>query len=80
MKKYTKKQHEQYLNELYADAYALGDVLDKFNYLLSSNRTKPIRERTLVNAYANHELGSLLRKHDCIAFEVSYNDRCRDLT
>jgi len=69
----TKKKYEAHLNELYADAFSQSEAVDKFCYF----RDGKISNRTLISAYHNRTLGTLLRRYDSIAFEVGYNDWSR---
>jgi len=73
--KNTKKNHEKYLNELYADMYSEEQAQDEFAYLTNRSRGKYTTRNAISVAHANHELGSLLRKFDPIAFECSFNDK-----
>lgn len=69
MKK-TARNHEAFLNELFSDTYNEREAIERFEYL-NNGKVQP---RTIVNAHTNHELGTLLRKHDPIAFNASYNE------
>jgi len=71
MKHISDKDQERYLNELYADAYYEQEAIDNFSYFNDGK----IRASTISNAYHNHTLGTLLRKYDPIAFEISKQDR-----
>ena len=73
MKK-TKKSHEQYLNELYADMFSQEQAHDEFRYLCNKSRGNYTTSSNIINAYANHTLGSLLRKYDPVAFNSSFNE------
>lgn len=70
----TPAQHEQYLNELYADNYSESQAMDSFVYLANKSRGKHTTEAAIRNAYHNHTLGTLLRKYDPVAFNVSKSD------
>ncbi len=67
----TAKQLESQLNELYSSIYSLNDAIDNFCYFNDGK----IRESTIENAYNNHELGSLFRKNDSIAFNVLLGEK-----
>ena len=71
----NKKEFEKYLNALYADCYSEEQAVDLFKYLTSKNR-KNCRTtiKNIRSAHNNHTLGTLLRKYDSNAFEVSFND------
>lgn len=71
MKTTTAKQKEKELNELYADIYSESEAIDAFEYLTSRDRVKNTTMEGIRKAYHNHELGSLLRKLDPIAFNLS---------
>ena len=73
MKK-TRKQYEQYLNASYADSFSSSQAEDHFEYLASRSRVKRTNIKRINEAYQNHELGSLLRKFDPIAFNVGFNE------
>jgi len=65
-KRYTKKNHEVYLNELYGEM-GWSYVFRNLQYLTKIG--------WLLKAYKNKRIGSLLRKNDPVAFQVSYRDR-----
>lgn len=67
-------QLEKKLNELYADAYSESQAIEQFIYLTNKSRGKHTTEKTIRNAYNNHELGTLLRKYDPTAFYSSRTD------
>lgn len=73
--KQTAKNHEQKLNELYADTiqdyYA---AFEKFEYLTNKNRGKHTTKSNIISHYNNGTLGTLLRRYDPIAFNVSKSD------
>lgn len=69
--KYTKKVHEEYLNNLYSETYSIEEAINNFIYL-SKNKN------TIIKHYNSKKLGSFLRKNDLIAFNCSYNDKCRN--
>lgn len=73
MKK-NKKNYETHLNELYADAYSQEQAHDQFRYLANRTRGNYTTSTNIINAYANHTLGSLLRRYDPIAFNSGFND------
>ena len=77
VKKRTAAQHEAHLNALYADAYSESQAVNAFIYMTSKQRK--VGNRTTVNnirnCHANGKLGTLLRRYDSIAFEVSKSDR-----
>lgn len=70
MKK-TLKKHEYHLNQLYADIYSEEQAVEHFIYLTSNQRKLKTTEANIRKHYVNHELGSLLRKFDPIAFNLS---------
>lgn len=72
--KYTKRDHEQYLNHIYQDSFLEDVVLSNFIYLTNSNRNYPIRLQTLENHIARGTVGTMMRRYDLIAFETSYKD------
>lgn len=73
MKK-TFKQYELYLNAFHSEHYDFETMKDNFIYLTNKTRGKHISEKTLIKAYYNKTLGSLLRKYDPIAFRVGFNE------
>ena len=60
MKK-TKKNYEEYLNDLYSNCIILEECPGIYDYL-----PKPLLERG--------KLGTCLRKHDPIQFEVGFDE------
>ncbi len=66
MKSKNKKEHEQYLNEVLTECYTPEQAVDNFIYL--SN------EATVREHYHQRTLGTLLRRKDPIAFQVSYKE------
>lgn len=69
MKK-TRENYERYLNNLYADCYGLEQVQELFEHF-------KCRKSTIINAYHNHTIGSLMRRHDPIQFNVGYGEWSR---
>lgn len=61
----TRAQYEQHLNALFAEAYSLDEILDRFSYLAGP--------RTPAQEYVNNRIGSLLRRSDPLAFSIAYN-------
>lgn len=53
-KQYTKKMHEDYLNNLYSDIYSLESVIEEFSYI-TENKT------VIAKHYNNNTLGSFLK-------------------
>ena len=74
MKKYTKKDHEKYLNQLLSEFYTIQGIFNEFIYLTNKNRKHHTTKAHLEKCYDNHTIGSLLRRLDPIAFEVSYHE------
>ena len=74
MKKRTPKEHERHLNALYTDSFSESQAVEQFIYLTSKNRSQRTTEANIRNHHANHQLGTLLRKFDPIAFYTSIND------
>lgn len=73
-KRKTKKNFEIHLNQLYADLYTQEQALDNFLYLANRSRVNCTTSNGINAAFANHTLGTLLRKYDPIAFNVQYNE------
>ncbi len=71
---YSKDDHEKYLNELYSYTYNYDETLDNFSHLYKINTFARIH---LLSHYENHTLGTLMRKKDQIAFNISFNDEKR---
>lgn len=74
--KYTKKEHEKYLNEIYSQSNP-DDLFDSFIYLTVRSRGKHIQKKNLTKHINKNTLGFVIRRYDPIAFEVSYGDMCR---
>ncbi len=73
--KQTAKSHEQKLNELYSDIIQdYHSAFEKFDYLLNKNRWKHTTRNNIISHYNKGKLGTLLRKYDPIAFNVSKSD------
>lgn len=72
MKK-TKKAYETHLNASYADAYSLSEAIENFCYMTNKSRGKATTIKAIQTAHNNHELGTLLRKYDSIAFYAGFN-------
>ena len=72
--KRTPAQHERHLNAIYADAFSEEQAVDQFIYLTSKQRKKRTTEANIRQQFRNHQLGTLLRKFDPIAFNTSIND------
>ena len=67
-----KTTREQELNQLYADAYSESEAIDTFEYLTDKNRGKHTTIATISRAYYNHELGTLLKRFDPVAFYTTF--------
>ena len=67
----TLKNKEERLNQLYADIYSEEEAVDNFIYLTHSSRSVRTTEGNIRRKFNDHELGSLLRKLDPIAFNCS---------
>lgn len=76
-KNYTRIKHEQHLNELYKDTYSRDQAFDNFEYLTNKKRMNFIMPWNLWNHIDRGTLGTLLRKYDPIAFNVSYGEKRR---
>jgi hypothetical protein len=70
----TAAAHEKRLNQTFADNYSEAQAVDNFIYLTNSNRGKHTTVKAIRTAHNNQELGTLLRKYDPIAFNVSKGD------
>ncbi len=66
----TKKQYEEYLNEI-------GNSFYNCAYL-SGNRPNRIKETKIWFYLARNKYGYMLRKYDSIAFNVGYNEWKRE--
>ena len=71
MKNLTAAQKEKHLNAIYADSYSQSEALDNFIYLTNKARAKRTTEANIIKHFVNHELGTLLRKYDPIAFNCA---------
>lgn len=71
--KRTAKNYEAHLNELYTDIYSAEEAVEQFEYLNSGK----IKHETIIIAHENHELGTLMRKHDPIGFNAGYSEWSR---
>jgi len=72
--KRTAAEHERHLNALYADCFSEEQAVEQFIYLTSKQRNKRTTEANIRQQHTNHQLGTLLRKFDPIAFYTSIND------
>lgn len=74
--KITASKHEQHLNELYSDTIpSYYSAFVQFEYLTNKNRGKHTTKANIINHYNKGTLGTLLRRYDPIAFNVSKSDR-----
>ena len=68
----TKKQKENRLNEAFSDMYSEEQAVDAFIYLANKKRWGGrTRESHIRHCHNNHTLGSLLRRLDPTAFQLS---------
>lgn len=65
----TKKQYEEFLNQLY-DENGVAGIL----YLMNKRRANPVSEYNFYRYVENKKCGTMIRKYDPIAFEVNYAD------
>lgn len=67
---------EKYLNKLYSSIYSEEEAVYAFIYLSSEQRKVGTRvtEKRIRQYHSDHELGTMLRKFDSIAFQVSMSD------
>lgn len=70
--RWTKADHEEYLNDLYADVYDWETCLEEFGHYCADE------DDTITDAYHDRTLGTLLRRKDPIAFNVSHEERRRE--
>ena len=72
----TLKQHEERLNQMYADIFTEEEAVEQFIHWTAKNRGKGNRttEAHIRHCYINHMLGTLERRMDPIAFRVSRNE------
>ena len=70
----TAAAHEAKLNQTFADSYSESQAIDNFIYLTNKSRGKHTTVKAIRTAHNNQELGTLLRKYDPIAFNVSKGD------
>ena len=62
---------EKHLNQLYADIFSEEQAVEQFEYMINKSRGKHTTISAIRVAHTNHELGSLLKKYDPIAFNSS---------
>jgi hypothetical protein len=62
------KQKEQQLNQTLSECYTSDEALDRFIYLTSNRRKARTTEANILKCHRNHQLGTLLRRLDPIAF------------
>ena len=74
MRKKTKIAFERHLNALYADMYSYEQAKNEFMYLTVPARGNHTTMRNLDFCINTRSLGSLLRRYDPIAFNVSFNE------
>jgi hypothetical protein len=78
-KKKTKKEYEQYLNELYKDCYSDQQVVDMFVYMTvkQSKDHHPCRMFELNKYVIIGNAGYLVRKFDPMLFNIGFNEFCK---
>jgi hypothetical protein len=71
MDKYTKKMHEEHLNNWYADYYdgRFDKLYEDFSYCMG--------RRGLWKAYQNREIGTVLRNYDYETFNKTYQSKLK---
>lgn len=67
--KYSKRAFEQYLNELYNEIYNEDEAIKHYSYV-----TKKRSENLIRKAHRESKLGSLIRRHDPVRFNVGYRE------
>lgn len=70
----TKSDYEKHLNDLYADSFGMEQAIEQFIYLTSDKRGERTTKSNIISCYVNHQLGTLLRRYDPIAFNVGFNE------
>lgn len=68
-------KHEAKLNELYADTIPdYVTAFDKFDYMTNKSRGKYTTRNNIIKHYNAGTLGTLLKKYDPVAYNVSKRD------
>ena len=62
---------EAQLNSMYSDSFSENQIVDMFMYLTNPVRGKTTTESYIRKCYRNRTLGTLLKRLDPIAFQVS---------
>jgi hypothetical protein len=66
---------EKRLNRVFSEIYTLNEVLERFEYLQNKKRGQAIRKATIIKAYKENRMGTILRKYDTILFNTMYNSK-----
>jgi len=66
-----KKQKEEELNRTFSDCQSEDDAVDNFIYLTNKDRGEATTEGGIRKCYRENTLGTLLRRLDPIAFNVT---------
>ena len=71
----NKNNHEAVLNEYYSEAISdYQTAFEQFEYLTAKSRGKHTTKDNIIKNYNAGTLGTLLKKYDPIAFNVSKAD------
>ena len=73
MKK-TKKAYQEFLNNLYEEAFFKEQVVDMFAYMISDNRKNPVSKSKIQSKVYSGKAGELIRKYDPTRFEVGFSE------
>jgi hypothetical protein len=66
-----KQNKEQKLNHFYSDNYTEDQAVDQLIYLTNKNRGQHTTEANIRKQYRLRKLGTLLKRLDTIAFQLS---------
>lgn len=80
MKKVTRREYEQELNQLYSEVYDEQFLIKHFIYMTvkTSINEKPCKTSQLAAKIHNRKVGELIRKYDPTLFNLGYNDFKRE--
>ena len=67
----TRKQYEEYLNEMITSSYGQNELIEKYKYLTKNSRV-------LLMAWYQRRVGSLIRRQDPVLFDVGYSEWSRE--
>lgn len=70
----SRKEYEEYLNNLYSESLTEDQAVTQFEYLTSPTRGTFVSRSTIRKYYRRKKIGSLLYRLDPILFNVGYSE------